>query len=182
MKRFCGVLFALLLFACLTSCGVGTSSKPAKGEPAEEETYTKQDIQDEYNRGYDRGYEAGLESAREEYSWYSGNEDYDTGYSTGRETGYENGYDSGYECGYDDGYLAALEDYGISDSDSQSVQTIVSTAALSTSITRDATVYVTVTGTKFHREDCYHLSVSKIPMSRADAIAAGYDPCMHCDP
>jgi hypothetical protein len=44
------------------------------------------------------------------------------------------------------------------------------------------TVYITKTGTKYHRGSCSSLSKSKIPISLADAKAAGYEPCKNCDP
>ncbi|MCL6548970.1 MAG: hypothetical protein K6T30_08675 [Alicyclobacillus sp.] len=48
--------------------------------------------------------------------------------------------------------------------------------------TQDITVYVTNTGTKYHREGCRYLSQSCIPISLADAKARGYTPCSVCNP
>lgn len=45
-----------------------------------------------------------------------------------------------------------------------------------------ATVYVTNTGAKYHRDGCRYLSKSRIPMSLTDAKAAGYTPCKVCKP
>jgi micrococcal nuclease len=45
-----------------------------------------------------------------------------------------------------------------------------------------ATVYVTNTGAKYHRDGCQYLSKSRIPMSLTDAKAAGYTPCKVCKP
>jgi micrococcal nuclease len=42
-------------------------------------------------------------------------------------------------------------------------------------------VFVTKTGTKYHRADCRHLSRSKIPISLEDARAR-YSPCSTCRP
>jgi hypothetical protein len=44
------------------------------------------------------------------------------------------------------------------------------------------TVYITKTGTKYHRGSCQYLSQSKIAISLADAKARGYDPCSVCKP
>jgi hypothetical protein len=44
------------------------------------------------------------------------------------------------------------------------------------------TVYITDTGKKYHRDGCSSLAKSKIPISRADAIARGYGPCGNCHP
>jgi hypothetical protein len=43
------------------------------------------------------------------------------------------------------------------------------------------TVYVTRTGTKYHRDGCRYLSRSRIPMSLKDA-AARFEPCKVCRP
>ena len=42
-------------------------------------------------------------------------------------------------------------------------------------------VYVTNTGSKYHRDGCRYLSDSKIAISLADA-KQGYEPCKVCDP
>jgi hypothetical protein len=44
------------------------------------------------------------------------------------------------------------------------------------------TVYITETGTKYHRDGCRYLSKSKIPISLSDAKARGYTPCSVCNP
>ena len=44
------------------------------------------------------------------------------------------------------------------------------------------TVYVTNSGTKYHRAGCSHLKSSKIEMDKDAAIAAGYTPCKTCNP
>lgn len=42
------------------------------------------------------------------------------------------------------------------------------------------TVYVTNSGTKYHRSGCSYLSHSKIAISLSDAKAQGYTPCSRC--
>jgi hypothetical protein len=44
------------------------------------------------------------------------------------------------------------------------------------------TVYITETGTKYHRAGCRSLRKSKIAISRADAIKQGYAACKICSP
>jgi hypothetical protein len=44
------------------------------------------------------------------------------------------------------------------------------------------TVYVTNTGSKYHRKGCRHLSNSNIAISRSKAIQQGYTPCKACKP
>ncbi len=45
----------------------------------------------------------------------------------------------------------------------------------------DETVYVTKTGTKYHRAGCRHLAKSAIPMALSEA-ASRYSPCSACNP
>lgn len=45
--------------------------------------------------------------------------------------------------------------------------------------TQSETVYITRTGSKYHRAGCSYLK-SSIPISKSDAIAAGYTPCSRC--
>lgn len=46
----------------------------------------------------------------------------------------------------------------------------------------DVIVYVTASGKKYHRADCYHLRKSRIPMKLSEVKARGYQPCSHCKP
>ncbi len=43
-------------------------------------------------------------------------------------------------------------------------------------------VYLTNSGTKFHRDGCSSLSKSKISISYEDALARGFEPCGRCKP
>ena len=44
------------------------------------------------------------------------------------------------------------------------------------------TVYLTKTGEKYHRDGCSSLRKSKIPTTRSEAEARGYEPCKNCRP
>lgn len=44
------------------------------------------------------------------------------------------------------------------------------------------TVYITRTGSKYHRANCRHLRRSKIPTDLEAALANGYEPCRVCHP
>jgi hypothetical protein len=46
--------------------------------------------------------------------------------------------------------------------------------------TRDCTVYVTRTGHRYHRQGCRYLRHSSFAMSRSEAIARRYTPCLIC--
>lgn len=43
-------------------------------------------------------------------------------------------------------------------------------------------VYVTPTGSRYHRADCSHLKDEVIPLVKDDAVEAGYTPCGSCKP
>lgn len=44
------------------------------------------------------------------------------------------------------------------------------------------TVYITDTGSKYHRDGCQYLSKSQIAISLSDAKSQGYEPCKKCRP
>lgn len=47
----------------------------------------------------------------------------------------------------------------------------------------DYTVYVTRTGTKFHKRSCFHIDGRQtFSMSRSTAVKNGYGACKHCKP
>jgi len=62
--------------------------------------------------------------------------------------------------------------------------TIAAGSAVSQSETenKEEIVYITKTGSKYHREDCGYLKSSKIPVSLKKAKADGYEPCKVCKP
>jgi hypothetical protein len=47
---------------------------------------------------------------------------------------------------------------------------------------KEAVVYVTRTGSKYHTADCSYLRYSSSPMNKREAIAAGYTACSRCNP
>jgi hypothetical protein len=48
--------------------------------------------------------------------------------------------------------------------------------------TQDVTVYITKTGSKYHRDGCRYLSKSKIAITLKQAKDSGYTPCSVCKP
>lgn len=44
------------------------------------------------------------------------------------------------------------------------------------------TVYVTNSGTKYHRWGCQYLKDSCYSISLSEAVRDGYEPCSKCDP
>ncbi len=47
---------------------------------------------------------------------------------------------------------------------------------------KEITVYITKTGSKYHRDGCQYLRQSQIPVSLEDAKREGYGPCSRCNP
>jgi len=46
--------------------------------------------------------------------------------------------------------------------------------------TKECTVYITKTGTKYHRGDCTYLRYSRRAVTRSQAIEWGYTACSRC--
>jgi len=46
----------------------------------------------------------------------------------------------------------------------------------------DVTVYVTKTGSKYHKADCWNLNRCAIPVRKGLAEICGYTPCGGCNP
>ena len=44
----------------------------------------------------------------------------------------------------------------------------------------NVTVYITDTGSKYHKDGCFYLRKSKHPISLSEAIKNGYTPCSKC--
>ncbi len=53
---------------------------------------------------------------------------------------------------------------------------------LTNALYAETTVYITSTGSKYHRGSCSYLKKSKIPISLVNALARGYGPCGRCRP
>jgi hypothetical protein len=49
-------------------------------------------------------------------------------------------------------------------------------------VKKEATVYVTRTGSKYHEEYCSYLRYSSIPMKKSAAQSSGYSACSRCNP
>ena len=74
------------------------------------------------------------------------------------------------------------------DSEDESVKTQLSqdsqedSKLLESADKSETTVYLTKSGSKFHRDGCSSLSKSKIPISYGDAVTRGFEPCGRCNP
>lgn len=94
---------------------------------------------------------------------------YNDGYSDGSEKGYESGRENGYSDGYTEGYNDGEDSVSYYEDDSEYTEPV------------ETTVYVTKTGSKYHRSGCQYLSKSKIPISLSEARNK-YTPCSKCNP
>ena len=83
----------------------------------------------------------------------------------GKRAGTVSGEDTGYSKGYDEGYT---QGYYVGFSDAAGA-------------TADP-VYITLSGTKYHRAGCSYLNDSAVMTSRSAAIADGYTACSRCNP
>ncbi len=105
--------------------------------------------------------------------------------------------DSGYDCGTADGVTgkktkAAIKQYQ-KDNDLKVTGTInkallksldvtvVKSTSSSDSKKKDTTVYITKTGSKYHKAGCRYLRQSKIAISLSEA-KKNYEPCSVCNP
>ena len=114
--------------------------------------------QDGYDAGYEEAYQIGLADGTDA-GYASG---YAEGYEVGKRDWYGTGYDAGYDDGYDDGCQVQL--YG----EPAAAQGI---SPASQPQTVSATVYVTDTGSKYHRSGCQYLRQSSNAISLDDAKA-----------
>lgn len=57
-----------------------------------------------------------------------------------------------------------------------------SSSSVSAQDTQSYTVYVTKTGSKYHKSGCRYLSNSQIAMDKNEAISKGYSACSVCNP
>ena len=59
---------------------------------------------------------------------------------------------------------------------------VLTVAALGFAATEGTIVYVTKTGTKYHKDGCSSLRSSKIEITLGEAVEKGYEPCKVCKP
>lgn len=134
--------------------------------------------------GYDAGYSAGKKkaytSAYEDGKTAGYNQGYSIGEQHGKEEASKESYNEGYEAGKKDGYNSG---YSAGQSSVQSYSAPTSSETTnSASVTTDSyTVYVTKTGSKYHRAGCSYLRKSSMAMDLSEARKY-YTPCSRCNP
>ena len=78
--------------------------------------------------------------------------------------------------------IAGCSDEDVPTASTMSDEEIAQNTRNSTPVAASPTVYITNTGTKYHKSGCRYLSQSKIAISKKDAIAQGYGACSVCKP
>lgn len=113
-----------------------------------------------------------------------------------RGAGYDQGYEEGRQTGYAEGYKAGLAEVPQAAAAQTDVQPSAPEEPRETETAAPAeaaatiqgeqesqgTVYVTKSGTKYHREGCSYLSGGRTALGLADAKNQGYTPCSRCKP
>ena len=160
MKRFLCAVLALLFAISLTAC---------------ETSYSEEDLAAAKEEGYSSGYDDGHDDAELEHA-----DDYAEGYDEGYADAESKSkslllakYGEGYADGYADGSGSAYDTY---DDYTPSSYTYDEPEQRTDSYT----VYITDTGTKYHRAGCQYLRDSQIAIDVNDAIAEGYTACSRC--
>lgn len=120
-----------------------------------------------HDRGYDQGYKQGETDT------------YDTAYAKGKSYGYTLGHSDGYQDGYSDGEYDGKASANTSDRTVTYNGDIVYTTKQPA---YDYTVYITATGSKYHRWGCQYLKESCYYLLLSDAISRGYTACSVCKP
>lgn len=169
-KGLCFLLTAVISF----SIGAGLVNHYAQQE------YEKQWLGG-YGTGKDAGYDLGYTdgSAKVQQSYDDG---YKKGHADGYNDGHEDGYDFGYDTGYDEGHEQGYLDGLVVGASYTPYRNTTSTSSYTNQTTQSVTVYVTDTGSKYHRSGCRYLYDSSTPIPLSKAKAAGYTPCSRCNP
>ena len=167
MQRFLCVVAAIFFAVSLTAC---------------EASYSEEDLAAAKDEGYDSGYAEGYSDAETDHE-----NDYDDGYVDGYDEGYADAENKSkslllgkYGEGYADGYADGCEDAGDSGDTYEDYTASSYTYEEPVQQTYSETVYVTNTGSKYHRAGCQYLRDSQIAIDLDDAIAAGYTACSRC--
>lgn len=78
--------------------------------------------------------------------------------------------------------LKSLNVKPVKDAPSSSTASQNNQSSVGASDTNELTVYITDTGSKYHRSGCRYLSRSKHAIAKSDAQSRGYDACSVCNP
>lgn len=134
-----------------------------------------------YDKGYQIGYDEGCYDTKEELSDYQYTQsDMHDRYLDGYNNGYKQGYESGKNVS---SYSTTAKPHvykAQSASGASANNTTTNKSTSSSSTTKSTTVYITNTGSKYHRYGCQYLRQSCIAISLSSAKAQGYTACSKC--
>lgn len=109
----------------------------------------------------------------------------DNAYQLGQADGIVVGYEQGHSAGYKEGSSSVSRNSGSSSGSSSggSINKNYSTVNLNR-LPNDQSdsVYITATGSKYHRSNCSYLANSRRETTLNSAKSAGYEPCSRCKP
>lgn len=95
----------------------------------------------------------------------------------GKNAGYDSGYSSGKSAGYN---LGQSKGYTRSDIQDAVAGYSLNPPEILTNKEKSKTVYITSTGSKYHKYGCQYLSQSRIPIPLTEAKNQGYTACSKC--
>ena len=111
--------------------------------------------------------------------------EWEEGYDQGKSDGYSVGYDEGFAAGASRSFMfqggATTEEEPVAEEQEPEPEPEPETTTESSG-QEEITVYVTDTGTKYHRSGCGSLWNSSHEKSLSQAISQGYGPCGNCNP
>lgn len=107
--------------------------------------------------------------------------EWEAGYAQGKSDGYTVGYDEGFAAGASQSFSAQVEEPVQQEVQEPEPEPEPETTTESSG-QEEITVYVTDTGTKYHRSGCGSLWNSSHERSLSQAISQGYGPCGNCNP
>lgn len=168
MKRMFSIMFATALILSVGGCaGQDQAALYQKWESEHKDAWIQEGYENGYDEGNASGYEEGYQVGRQD--------GYNLGYEDGELDGLKNGQDQGYQ----DGYASGLAVGSVKVSEPKPQEPAAVTADTSEPVAQ--MVYITKTGSKYHRDGCSYLK-SRIEISLEDAKARGYEPCSRCGP
>lgn len=110
-------------------------------------------------------------------------------YENGITAGEKQGYSVGYQKGLSDGKKETVTDSEIQQSakeigvyDEELAQQQKKQRESTTKKIIAETVYITDTGTKYHKKGCSYLNITCSEIDKGEALGEGYTPCSRCYP
>ena len=117
-------------------------------------------------------YQAGIQKGTED--------GYNKGYAEGIESGKEAGYNNGYVIGYSQAKKDSVQPGSKLTEQQKAIADQYRPSEADLAKKQNVMVYITVSGSKYHKNGCQYLRSSKIAINKNTAIARGYSACSVC--